>query len=393
MGSGASKKSWKRQHWVTSNKEDPVDGEAYTEIYPVWSIAITKNQRQLAAATSENVIVLWCLVDLKELISLKGHADTIWKVSYSPDDSLLASASSDGTVRLWEVYNGMPVMILPRRHAAWVSSMAWTPDSARLATGGADCRIILWDAMEAANAARDLLAEKQMGEDADPEELLKISEEAAEACLPLLYWQGHEKSIVELQFAQSDPKQLVSIGREGTLAVWDAETGQLDCRLQGHIGTMTAMSVHPLNEEIIATGGEDHTVRIWDLRDIEPGTNAAARSREKPMGYNLQHFTLKGHEEGVTVVRFSKDGRLLASGSKDCEVRIWNPDLNGPTLNAKFTAADAWIKDLQWTNDQTHLYSAANDGHIFAFAVPSAYHIKMEKVKKNKKKKADKYKE
>ncbi len=43
------------------------------------------------------------------LISLTGHGDTIWNVQYSPDCQVLASASSDGTVRLWEVDTGFPI--------------------------------------------------------------------------------------------------------------------------------------------------------------------------------------------------------------------------------------------------------------------------------------------
>jgi len=388
MGCGASAgpQAYARHHYLTCNKTDDLDGETYTDVIPVWSIAVTKNQLQLAAATSENVIVLWCLTTRTQLIQLTGHADTIWKVAYSPDDAYLASASSDGTVRIWEVVNGMPIMILPRRHAAWVWSIAWSPDpqDLKLATGGADAKIILWRIDQAVGAAKDLRDERE-AYDADPEELLFLEECAAESCVPLLYWQAHEKSIRELAFAPSDPQQLVSIGTEGTLAVWDAESGQLDCRLTGHIGVITCLAVNPTHEEILATGGEDHTVRLWDIRDVEPGSAASRISREKPMGFNLAHFTLIGHEAGVSVLRFSRDARLLASASKDCEVRLWNPDMHGPTLHAKFSAHEAWVRDLQWTHSQDMIYTASSDGHIFAFQVPHKYHCKFDKKSKKRK--------
>ncbi|CAE7739719.1 Taf5l, partial [Symbiodinium sp. KB8] len=101
MGSGASKKAWGRRFHITSNVPDPT-GETYQQIFPVWTISVTKNQRQLATATSDNRINLWCLVTHQLLAPLIGHADTIWRLAYSPDDLLLASASADGTVRLWE---------------------------------------------------------------------------------------------------------------------------------------------------------------------------------------------------------------------------------------------------------------------------------------------------
>ncbi|CAE7665325.1 Taf5l [Symbiodinium sp. CCMP2592] len=98
---GASKKAWGRRFHITSNVPDPT-GETYQQIFPVWTIAVTKNQRQLATATSDNRINLWCLVTHQLLAPLIGHADTIWRLAYSPDDLLLASTSADGTVRLWE---------------------------------------------------------------------------------------------------------------------------------------------------------------------------------------------------------------------------------------------------------------------------------------------------
>merc|ERR1719277_1344660 len=103
MGSGLTKKAWLRDHYLTSNRADESDLESkkYSDIYPVWSIAVTSNQKQLASATTErtndsdsgmvyNCIVLWCLVRHWKLCSLVGHGDTVWKVAYTPDDSLLA---------------------------------------------------------------------------------------------------------------------------------------------------------------------------------------------------------------------------------------------------------------------------------------------------------------
>jgi len=331
-------------------------------------------------------------------IDLKGHADTIWKLSYSPDDALLASASSDGTVRLWAVSNGLPVMTLPRNHANWVLSMAWSPDGQRFATGGSDARILVWDAAEAV-AASDRLAEigAQAAEAGDYEqaywqELAEEERQKAEAAKrPLVYWQAHEKSIHDMIFAPSESRMLVSVGAEGSVAVWDAESGMLDARLMGHIGAINAVTVCPTNEELIATGGEDHTVRLWDLGDVDPGSTAAKQSREKALGLNLPHYSLKGHEGGVAVVRFSHDGRLLASASKDCNVRIWIPDLKNPTLLATFGAHEAWVRDLHWTSDQKHIYTAGSDGMIFAWSVPKRYHAspwQLEKILKG----PDKYK-
>lgn len=391
MGAGASTKGWTRKFHITSNVEDE-EGDVYSQVYPVWSFAITNNQRQMATATSDNKINLWCLASHNLLIPLVGHADTIWKVTYSPDDSLLASASSDGTVRLWEVATGMPVMVLPRCHANWVLSMAWSPDGSRFVTGGSDARIIVWDALGAAEALRAAGAANEAAADDEYDmNLAEIAKNAFDdserAKQPLAHWQAHEKSVNDLCFAPSETRMLASVGAEGTLAIWNIDTAGLDCRLMGHIGIINCVDICPTNEELIASGGEDHTVRLWDLSDLDPSAQACKQSRQAPLGLNLAHFTLKGHEGGVASVRFCKDGQLLASVSKDCGCRIWLPSISNPTLAFKWMAHEAWCRDLQWVGDQKHIYTAGSDGMVYAWEVPKNYHIVPKKEKAPKKKK------
>jgi WD40 repeat protein len=391
MGAGASSKkrrNWSREFHLTANVESP-DGEGYQQIFPIWTIAITSNQRQLASATGDNRILLWCLVTHQMLIPLTGHADTIWRLAYSPDDALLASTSADETVRLWEVMTGLPVMVLPRCHSHWVWSLAWSPDGTRLVTGGSDARLLVWDAKEAWQAAQ-AVAEISAMADRDPawaEKANREAETAARTKRPILAWQAHEKSINEVTFCPTEAQMLVSVGAEGSLAIWDVDTGALDCRVMGHIGAITCVSVSPSNGELIATGGEDATVRMWDLSDVDPGSHAAKSSREKTLGLNLAHFTLKGHQAGITAVRFCGDGRLLASVSKDCDVRVWFPSLQNPTLCAKFPAHEAWIRDLAWNPDQRFLYTAAGDGLVQAWVVPKKYHHPFYAEDKHSKKK------
>eukprot|EP00437_Effrenium_voratum_P048243 CAMPEP_0181535344 /NCGR_PEP_ID=MMETSP1110-20121109/74207_1 /TAXON_ID=174948 /ORGANISM="Symbiodinium sp., Strain CCMP421" /LENGTH=364 /DNA_ID=CAMNT_0023666721 /DNA_START=39 /DNA_END=1131 /DNA_ORIENTATION=- len=364
MGSGASKKAWGRRFHITSNVPDPT-GETYQQIFPVWTISVTKNQRQLATATSDNRINLWCLVTHQLLAPLIGHADTIWRLAYSPDDLLLASASSAavGGKHRPACYD------TPPESRQLGLELGMVPDGSRLATGGSDARILIWDAQEAAEGAQrvqELSARAAM----DPSWAQTAAEEAEKAsqlAQPLTFWQAHEKSIHDLVFAPSESRMLLSCGAEGSIAVWDADSGNLDCRLMGHIGVVSSVAVCPTNSELLATGGEDHTVRLWDLRDIEPSSQLARMSREKVTGVNLAHFTLKGHEGGISRVRFTGDGQLLASVSKDCSVRIWVPSLFNPLLLAKFTAHEAWIRDVAWSPDQKSLFTGAADGMVFAW--------------------------
>jgi len=72
-------------HLSLSNNKVDQTGTSFEKLYPIWCIAISPNGKQLAAASSDNKIHLWCLVAYQLLISLTGHGDTIWCVQYSPD--------------------------------------------------------------------------------------------------------------------------------------------------------------------------------------------------------------------------------------------------------------------------------------------------------------------
>src|SRR5262249_51825649 len=74
---------------------------------------------------------------------------------------------------------------------------------------------------------------------------------------------------------------------------------------EGHRGRVFSVAVSA-DGSLVASGSEDKTVKVWDVK----------AGKEK--------YTLKGHRESVTCVAFSPDGKWLASGSDDLMVRLWD---------------------------------------------------------------------
>jgi hypothetical protein len=104
---------------------------------------------------------IWDIATGKELFTLKGHADGVNGVAFSPDGQRLASGSEDQTVKIWDIATGKELFTL-KGHASPVHSVAFSPDGQRLATGSSDGSIQLWETTSVSPELQHRRATNQM---------------------------------------------------------------------------------------------------------------------------------------------------------------------------------------------------------------------------------------
>jgi WD40 repeat protein len=106
--------------------------------------AFSKDGTMLALA-SGNTVYGWRVGDWKPIFQLIGHTNTVRDLEFSPDGKIVATASDDTSVRLWDALDGKPLSA-KFKHNAVVTSLAYAPDGQAIYSGSMNGILQSWDA-------------------------------------------------------------------------------------------------------------------------------------------------------------------------------------------------------------------------------------------------------
>ena len=279
-------------------------------------------------------------------LTLHGHLDNVARVVFSPDGTVIATGSWDGTAKLWNAATGRQLETLPADPGRVVWAVGFSPDGKRVVTGGSGKVAKVWDAATGRELGAFAGHAAPIMDAAFHPDGKRIATASGDGTVKL--WDAETrrewlslsaKGGVGCIVFSPDGARFLTCDRNG-VTIWNTATGREVAALVGHQGAVLRAEFSPDGRRI-ATAGFDTTARVWD----------AASGREL--------VTFRGHRQSVRWVTFSPDGKRVASGGIDRTVRLWDA-ANGQELLMLRTGLSG-AACLAFSPDGTRLAGTVND--------------------------------
>ncbi|KAG2757559.1 WD40 repeat-like protein [Suillus brevipes Sb2] len=237
---------------------------------------------------------------------IEGHSLCIWSLAYLKASCNVMSASQDGSIRQWK--RDGELVGKPLDNGEGIAMMAVSPDETKVVSGSDDGRLRLWN-----------IKEPEGNMIGDP-------------------WEGHDDAVRCLDWSPNAP-EIASGSEDGTIRRWNPDTGrQIAPPIKTRHGWVNAVKYSPQGDKFISGGYG--AICVW--------------SRDGKL-----LIEMKGHDDAVTSLCWSRDGGQIFSGSLDDTIRKWRA-IDGKEL-VVFRGHTNIVRSLCLTPNERYIVSASDD--------------------------------
>ena len=318
-------------------------GEYLQGLHPLHA-DMSPDGTRVATASVDGTARLWDVRTGQPLGEPLRHGNFVSWIRFSPDAKLLATACKDGKVRLWSVSDGTPASP-PLSHGDWVNSVEFSPDGQWLVSASDDRTAQVWSVPSGDKRGEPMRHSHWVRYacfSPDGRRIVTASHDStarvwdAGTGLPLTRPLAHDH-IVSAACFSPDGRWVATASFDKTVRIWDVLTGDSVGKPLQHRGVVRAVAFGPEGLRLV-TASEDGTARVWDAGTGQPIT--------EPMV----------HRGIVWSARFSPDGQRVVTGSADGTARIWEVR-PGKALALRMPHSSG-LNSAQWSADGRQVYTA-----------------------------------
>ena len=357
----------------------------------IYQLAFSPDGRH-ALAAAQNRVAYLIDVETKRLTPLRGHSDQVAQVAFFPNGKRMVSGSWDGDVIFWDVATQRQQHVLKSGPRS-VQSLRISKDGATLITAGLDGIARVWS-----TSSYKMLRELDHGAGSaraevspDGRHIVTVGRLGNVTVWRMTdgeqvrSWKAHDGPVTDIHFNRKGDRVLTA-SADATAKVFEFATGKQLLSLEGHEGLVRTAAY--TSKQQIVTASRNGGIRVYGalsgelLRTFDYETGSVHITPhpdgERVMASSLSHLMLwridrrqpqqmRAHRKGIYGVSVSPDGNIIATGSYDHNVMLWDAKSGEPIRT--LTGHTDTVHTIKFSHDSKRLFSTAGDGKVFDWDV------------------------
>ena len=275
----------------------------------VRALAASSDGEHLVASGGDGVVRIFDTRSGRTLQALERHRDWVWAVAHGPGPRLVASGGNEREVLVWQNdgWNWTSTVLAPHQETVW--GVAFSPSGDLVATACEDCYVRVWEWRSRRLVCMQKCSDWALSVRFTSEEALVAGIGSGTVAFidlaesSILEVSGHSGRVWTVA-ANPSADVLASGGADGRVLLWSLSGRRVVVECHRHHAPVRSVDISA-DGHWVASGSEDHTVRIWDRT-------------------TSLHRTLRQHRDWVRAVCFLGDGERVASASEDETTVIWS---------------------------------------------------------------------